>query len=69
MEHQEFIDISASDLRRFMAEHDEGEYLLVDVRQPKEYAGGHIPGAMLLPLAELPARVAELPPGRDIVFY
>ncbi|HEB50465.1 MAG TPA: hypothetical protein ENI89_07640 [Desulfobulbus sp.] len=69
MEHREFIDLSAAELRRYMAAHHENQYLLVDVRQAKEYAASHIPGARLLPLAELPARLAELPADRDIVFY
>ena len=36
--------------------------VLLDVREPGEFAGelGHIPGAMLIPLRELPARVGEL---------
>jgi rhodanese-related sulfurtransferase/rubrerythrin len=47
----------------------EGEYLLVDVRQPEEYAQSHIPGARLLPLPELEDRLAEIPTDRDVVFY
>ncbi len=69
MEQGQFVDLSAAELRRYMAEHHEEAYLLVDVRQEKEYARAHIPGARLLPLAELPARLAELPADRDIVFY
>lgn len=36
--------------------------LLLDVREPHEYTGplGHVPGAILIPLGELPARLAEL---------
>jgi len=36
--------------------------LLLDVREPEEYGGelGHIPGCRLIPLKELPTRVAEL---------
>jgi rhodanese-related sulfurtransferase len=36
--------------------------LLLDVREPEEYAGelGHIAGCLLIPLKELPTRVAEL---------
>jgi rhodanese-related sulfurtransferase len=30
-----------------------GEYIRVDVRQPVEYEKGHLPGARLIPLAEL----------------
>ncbi len=42
---------------------------LIDVREPDEFTGplGHIVGARLLPLAELPARLAELPRGRPLV--
>jgi hydroxyacylglutathione hydrolase len=35
--------------------------LVVDVREPSEYAEGHVPGAMLVPLGSLGARVDELP--------
>ena len=34
--------------------------LLVDVRTPEEYAEGHIPGSVNIPLAALPARMDEL---------
>ena len=40
---------------------------VVDVRDPDEYAGGHVPGALSLPLGELPARLDELP--RDRTLY
>jgi rhodanese-related sulfurtransferase len=39
---------------------------LVDVRQPGEYVSGHIPGALLVPLNELPERISELPGGRPL---
>jgi len=34
---------------------------LVDVRQPEEYEAGHVPGAKLIPLADVVARVREIP--------
>jgi rhodanese-related sulfurtransferase len=45
--------------------------LLLDVRTPEEYAGGHLPGAVNIPHTELAARVAELDGARerDIVVY
>src|SRR4030042_900211 len=46
-----------------------GEFLLLDVRQPEEYADGHIPGAMLIPLGELEARQDELERGKRIITY
>ncbi len=40
---------------------------VLDVREPLEWQHGHIAAARHIPLAELPARVAELPPGRTLV--
>lgn len=41
--------------------------LLLDVREPEEYTGelGHIPGSLLIPLKDLPARVNELEAYKD----
>ena len=41
--------------------------LAVDVREPQEYALGHVPEAINLPLGSLAARLAELPREREIV--
>lgn len=35
--------------------------VLLDVREDEEFAAGHAPGALHVPLGQLPARVAELP--------
>jgi NADPH-dependent 2,4-dienoyl-CoA reductase/sulfur reductase-like enzyme/rhodanese-related sulfurtransferase len=40
--------------------------LLVDVREPEEFAAGHIQNAVNLPLSELRSRYAELPKSRDL---
>jgi len=34
---------------------------VIDVRQPDEYDAGHVPGARLIPLAEVGMRVSEVP--------
>lgn len=34
--------------------------LVIDVREPSEYAQGHIKGSQLIPLGQLPGRLAEL---------
>ena len=47
---------------------ESGDVELVDVREPGEYAGGHLPGAKLLPVNSVPARKDELPQGRPILF-
>ncbi len=41
--------------------------LVIDVREPSEWAAGHIAGAILIPLGQLPARLSELPRDRMIV--
>ncbi len=40
---------------------------LVDVREPDEFASGHVPGARLVPLAQVPAALDSLP--RDEPVY
>ncbi|YAL83393.1 rhodanese-like domain-containing protein [Dermacoccaceae bacterium W4C1] len=35
--------------------------VLLDVREQDEWDAGHAPGAVHIPLAELPARIGELP--------
>ncbi len=64
-----YQDIDAERLRAYMARRQENEYLLVDVRQPDEYAKGHIPGSVLIPLGEVSERLRELPVDKDIVVY
>jgi rhodanese-related sulfurtransferase len=46
-----------------------GEVTLIDVRPREEYVAGHIPGAISVPLADLPKRVRELRKRNDIVAY
>lgn len=41
--------------------------LLLDVREPDEYAAGHAPSARLIPLGELESRTVELGDDADIV--
>lgn len=40
---------------------------LIDVREPFEVAAGTLPGAINIPLGELPARMSELDPNRRVV--
>lgn len=44
-----------------------GAPLVVDVRRPHEFAAGHVPGAVNLPLDALAARAAELDATRPVV--
>jgi NADPH-dependent 2,4-dienoyl-CoA reductase/sulfur reductase-like enzyme/rhodanese-related sulfurtransferase len=45
---------------------DRTDALLLDVREPEEFAHGHIPKAINLPLSQLRSRYVELPKDRDI---
>jgi len=47
----------------------DGLVTVLDVRPADEFALGHLPGAINLPLAELEARLAELDPAREVVAY
>lgn len=42
---------------------------LIDVRQPGEFDLGHLPGARLIPLDQLPARLSEIDPMGEIILY
>ena len=45
--------------------------LLLDVRTPDEFASGHVPGALNIPIDELPARTNEIAASREreVVVY
>lgn len=58
--------ITAGELRQRLAE---GNVILLDVRPAEEYAAGHIPQALSMPLAEMEERLPELAGERDIVAY
>jgi len=63
---EEVESIGREELRRRLRR---GDVVLVDVRSAEEYAAGHIEGARSIPLDELEDRLAELPPGQEIVAY
>ncbi len=44
----------------------DGSVTLLDVRTPREYAGGHIEGFRLIPVDELRERLGELEPGKPV---
>ena len=41
--------------------------ILLDVRENDEWTAGHIPGAVHMPMMEVPARSHEIPDDRDVV--
>jgi rhodanese-related sulfurtransferase len=40
---------------------------VLDVREPDEWAAGHVPGSYHVPMMQIPGRAGELPTDRDIV--
>jgi sulfur-carrier protein adenylyltransferase/sulfurtransferase len=61
--------MSAEQIRDWLAGKREGEFILLDVRQPAEYRSGHLPGAVFIPLPELLDRFKELDPSKPVVTY
>jgi len=61
--------MDADEAKAFMEQHQEGEYNLIDVRQPREYEKSRIPGARLIPLPRLTDRLDELDPTKPTLVY
>lgn len=60
---------SAEKIRLFLKEKAPQDYNLVDVRTPREYEQGHLPGARLIPVGELAERLSELDPNKTTIVY
>lgn len=45
------------------------QVILLDVRPAEEYQAGNLPRALSIPVAELEARLSEVPPDREIIAY
>lgn len=58
--------VSHEELLRRM---DSDEVLLIDVREPHEYAEAHLPGAVNIPFGRLLDELDALPQDRDVVAY
>ena len=69
MDNLEFETMTAAEFNEYMQTHKEKNYLVIDVRQASEYEDSHIPGAKLMPLAEVESRLFTLPADRDLIFY
>lgn len=58
-------EVSPEEVREKLSESD---VQIVDIRNRAAFARGHIPGAINLPLQELPQRVDDIDWGREVVF-
>jgi rhodanese-related sulfurtransferase/rubrerythrin len=61
--------LEPDEARSFMESRREGDYTLVDVRQPSEYEESHLPGAKLIPVARLADRLDEIDPAKPVIVY
>jgi len=55
--------------KELLARVREGLVTVLDVRPPEEYAAGHLPGAVNIPLAELEKHLDEFRPNQEVVAY
>ena len=53
------------DVDRLARAHEESA-TVVDVREPTEFREGHVPGAVLVPMGQLPSRISELDRDRPV---
>jgi rhodanese-related sulfurtransferase len=69
---QLFLPVQSIDSQQageMMEQSGSEELEILDVRQPREYEKGHIPGAKLIPLPDLENRLFELDPGKPHIVY
>jgi rhodanese-related sulfurtransferase len=63
----ELEPVTREELTRRLQDGD--DLVVLDVRPAAEYAAGHLPGAVSIPVGELRRRLAELPADREVVAY
>ena len=59
--------LSATELATWLADAQREKPLLVDVREPWEWDTARLEGALHIPMRDIPARVAEIDRGREVV--
>jgi len=63
-DHPTVADLPTAEARAWLQNRDA---LVVDVREPAEYAAGHVPGALSIPQADLALHLDEIPHDRDVL--
>jgi len=63
------MDVPESTPEEAYAALQNGNAVLVDVREPWEYEQASIPGALLIPIGELPDRIDEIPDDREVYVH
>ncbi|SCG59317.1 ArsR/SmtB family transcription factor [Micromonospora halophytica] len=62
-------DTKQVDVAELLRWAEAGDVVVLDVRPAPEYAAGHLPGAVSIPLDELEDRLIELPEDREVIAY
>lgn len=62
-------DLEPVPARELLARARKGLVTVLDVRPPEEFAAGHLPGAVNIPIPELEKRLGELPKRKEVVAY
>ncbi len=60
------MDVPEIDIAEAASRHAAGTPVF-DVREPDEYQAGHVPGAVHVPLGDVPERADEFPTDREIL--
>ncbi len=60
-----FARITVEEAKAMM---ERGDIQVIDVREPNEYREGHVPGAKLMPVNSVLARIKELNHDQDVLF-
>jgi rhodanese-related sulfurtransferase len=61
--------IDTNQAKSYLADKQVEDVTILDVRQPKEYEAGHIPGAVLAPLPELTDSLDRIDKSKPVVVY
>ena len=61
------ISIKAAELQEKLANKKTSGTHFIDVREPAEYKGGHVPGFRNVPLGQITSRLGELPKEAEVV--
>ncbi len=61
--------VDPASAKKLIDENPQGSVTILDVRQPREYEKSHIPGAILIPLAEINDRIEEIDRDKPTVVY
>jgi rhodanese-related sulfurtransferase len=60
-------DVTATQLKEWLEDPSRDQPVLLDVREPWEYGKARIEGSQLVPMREIPGRIAEIDEDKEVV--